>query len=133
MNRVALILATAVLSGRLLSQESPTTPRAARVRIIRGPTIELATEYLTIIRWTTNNPGGSPMHYGIVHYGLSPSRLNEIARSPVRLNPGHSTTVFRVRLDHLKARATFYFTVDSMCVNGERDNVMSPVGHFTTR
>jgi hypothetical protein len=40
------------------------------------------TDYLTIIRWTTNNPGGSPVHYGTVRYGLGPSRLIEIARSP---------------------------------------------------
>ena len=133
MNGVLLILAIALLSGNLLAQESPTTPRAARVRIIQGPAIELATEYLTIIRWTTNNPGGSPVHYGIVRYGVSPSRLNEIVKSPIRLNPGASTTVFRVRLDHLKARTTYYFKVDSMGANGERDSVASPVGHFTTR
>ena len=102
MNRVVLIFAAAVLSGSLLAQESPTTPRAERVRIIQGPAIELATKSLTIVRWTTNNPGGSPVHYGIVHYGLSPSRMIEIARSPIRLNQGHSTTVFRVRLDNLK-------------------------------
>ena len=132
MNRVALTLATAVV-GILLAQEGPTTPRAARVRIIQGPTIELATEYLTIIRWTTNNPGGSPVHYGIVHYGLSPSRLIEIARSPIRLNPGRSMTVFRVRLDNLKARTTYYFRVDSIGANGERDSVTSPLVHFTTR
>lgn len=132
MNRVVLTLATAVLSGSLLAQESPTTPRSAQVRIIQGPTIELATEYLTIIRWATNNPGGSPVHYGIVHYGLSPSRLIEIARSPIRLNPGRSMTVFRVRLDNLKARTTYYFRVGSIGANGERDSATSPVGHFTT-
>jgi hypothetical protein len=130
MNRV--LLATSVLSGSLLAQESPTTPRAAWVKIIQGPTIELATEYLTIIRWTTNNPGGSPVHYGIVHYGISPSRLIETAKSPIRLDPGHSSTVFRVRLDDLKARTTYYFRVDSMEANGERDHVTSPIGRFTT-
>jgi len=131
MNRVLMILAASILS--LLAQESPTTPRAARVQIIQGPTIELATQYLTVIRWTTNNPGGSPVHYGIVHYGTNPSRLIETAKSPIRLNPGHSSTVFRVRLDDLKARTTYYFRVDSMGANGERDRVTSPIGRFTTR
>jgi len=131
MNRVLMILAASILS--LLAQESPTTPRAARVQIIQGPTIELATEYLTVIRWTTNNPGGSPVHYGIVHYGISPSRLIETAKSPIRLNPGHSSTVFRVRLDDLKARTIYHFRVDSMGANGERDSVTSPIGRFTTR
>jgi len=45
MNRVLMILAASILCGGLLAQESPTTPRAARVQIIQGPTIELATEY----------------------------------------------------------------------------------------
>ena len=133
MNRILLLLATALLSGSLVAQDSPMTPRAARMRIIQGPTTELATEYLTIIRWTTNNPGGSPVHYGIVHYGISPSRLTETAKSPIRLNPGHSTTIFRVRLDKLKPRTTYYFSVDSMGANGERDTVTRPVGRFTTR
>ena len=132
MNRGLLILAISVLSGSLLAQESPTTAKAARVRIIEGPEIELAKEHLTIIRWTTNNPGGSPVHYGIVHYGTDPNGLSETAESPIRLNPDHSSTVFRVRLDNLKSRTTYYYTVDSMEGNGTRDGVKSPVKHFTT-
>jgi len=133
MNRVLLILAISVLSGSLLAQESPTTPKAARVRIIQGPKIELAREYLTIIRWTTNNPGGSPVHYGVVHYGTNPKDLSQTAKSPIRLNPGHSYTVFRVRIDGLQPRTTYYYTVDSMGANGKPDEVRSAVKHFTTR
>jgi hypothetical protein len=66
MNRVLLILAISVLGKSLLAQESPTTPKAAWIRIRQGPEIELAKEHFTVIRWTTNNPGGSPVHYGIV-------------------------------------------------------------------
>ena len=132
MNRVLLILAISVLSGSLLAQESPTTPKAARVRIIQGPTIELAREQLTIIRWTTNNPGGSPVHYGIVHYGADPRGLSETAKSPIRLNPGHASTVFRVRIDGLRPRTTYYYTVDSIEANGKGDGVRSAVKHFTT-
>ena len=132
MNRVLLILAISVLSGSLLAQESPMTPKAARVRIIQGPTIELAREQLTIIRWTTNNPGGSPVHYGIVHYGTDPRGLSETAKSPIRLNPGHASTVFRVRIDGLRPRTTYYYTVDSMEANGKGDGVRSAVKHFTT-
>jgi hypothetical protein len=132
MNRVLLILAISVLSGCLLAQESPTTPKAAHVRIIQGPKIELAREQLTIIRWTTNNPGGSPVHYGIVHYGTDPSSLRKTAKSPIRLNPDHSSTVFRVRIDGLQARTTYYYTVDSMEPNGKSDGVRSAVKHFTT-
>src|SRR3979411_2516782 len=97
MNRVLLILGIAVLSGSLLAQESPTTPRAKRVQIIEGPKIELAREQFTIIRWTTNNPGGSPVHYGVVHYGTDPKNLNQTAKSPLRLNPDHPSTIFRTR------------------------------------
>ena len=132
MNRVLLILAISVLSGSLLAQESPTTPKAARVGIIQGPTIELAREQLTIIRWTTNNPGGSPVHYGIVHYGTDPRGLSETAKSPIRLNPGHASTVFRVRIDGLRPRTTYYYTVDSIEANGKGDGVRSAVKHFTT-
>ncbi len=133
MNRVLLILAISVLSGSLVAQESPTTPKAARVRIIQGPKVELAREHLTIISWTTNNPGGSPVHYGIVHYGTDPSVLSETAKSPIRLNPDHSSTVFRVRIDGLQPRTTYYYTVDSIETNGKGDGVRSAVKHFTTR
>src|SRR5271168_1143065 len=118
MSRALVILAISVLNGSLFAQVSPTTPQADRVRIIKGPKIELANEYLTIINWTTNNPGGSPVHYGIVHYGTSSHSLVETAKSPIRLNPDNSLTVFRVRLDNLKPRTTYYYTVDSMQASG---------------
>ena len=89
MNRALAILAISALSGSLCAQVSPTTPEPPQVRIIEGPRIELAKEYLTIIRWTTNNPGGSPVHYGVVHYGTDPNRLIETATSPIRLNADH--------------------------------------------
>ena len=86
----------------------------------------------TIIRRTTNNPGGSPVHYGIVHYGTDPKSLIKTAKSPIRLNPDHSSTVFRVRLDDLEPQTTYYYTVDSMEGTGKKDGVKSSVNHFTT-
>jgi len=132
MNRALLIIAGWILSGTLLAQESPTTPIARHLRIIQGPRIELSGENLTIIRWTTNNPGGSPVHYGVVHYGTDPSRLTETAKSPVRLNPDHASTVFRVRLDNLRAQTTYYFRVESMQANGVGDRITSPLRYFST-
>ena len=132
MNRTLVLLAISVLGGSLSAQESPTTPIAAQVRIIQGPKIELAKEHLTIINWTTNNPGRSPVHYGIVHYGKDPHSLIETAKSPIRLNPDHSSTVFRVRLDNLEPRTTYYYKVDSMEATGKSDWVKSSVNHFTT-
>jgi len=132
MNRVLVMLAILVSSGGLFAQESPTTTKAAQVRIIQGPKIELAKERLTIINWTTNNPGGSPVHYGVVHYGRDPNSLVETAKSPIRLNPDHSSTVFRVRLDDLEPRTTYYYLVESMEANGRSDGVKSSVSRFTT-
>src|SRR5260370_25788229 len=138
MNTLLLKLAvtTAVIclltSKPMAAQVSPTTPRAARVQITRGPEIEMTKEFLTIIRWTTNNPGGSPEHYGVVHSGTDPKNLSETAKSPIRLNPDHASTAFRVRLDNLKPQTTYYYTVDSMEASGKSDGVKSSVNHFTT-
>jgi hypothetical protein len=132
MKKVLLTLSIMVLSGSLLAQESPTTPKAARVQIIQGPEIALAS-WFTVIRWTTNNPGGSPVHYGVVHYGTDPKDLSETAKNPIRLNPYHSSTVFRVHLYNLKPRTTYYYTVDSTESNGKSDGVTSPVQSFTTQ
>lgn len=114
------------------AQVSPTVKKAARVQITQGPELERNDSYLTIITWTSNNPGGSPQHYGVVHYGKGPNRLTETAKSPIRLNPTHDYTVFRVRMDALAPRTTYYYTVDSMEANGTSDGVKSSVKHFTT-
>jgi hypothetical protein len=131
MKKVLLTLSIMVFSGSLFAQESPTTPKAARLQIIQGPEIALAS-WFTVIRWTTNNPGGSPVHYGIVHYGTDPKDLSQTAKNPIRLNPYHSETVFRVHLYNLKPRTTYYYTVDSVESNGKSDGVTSPVQSFTT-
>src|SRR6202011_3567162 len=132
MNKVLLTLSIMVLSGHLLAQESPTTPRAAHVQITQGPEIALAGGYLTVIRWTVNNPGGGPVHYGVVHYGTDPKDLSQTAKNPIRLNPSHSSTVFRVNLYDLPPKTTYYYKVDSMDANGKSDGVTSPVNTFTT-
>jgi hypothetical protein len=132
MKKVLLTLSIMVFSGSLFAQESPTTPKAARVQIIQGPEIALAS-WFTVIRWTTNNPGGSPVHYGVVHYGTDPKDLSQTAKNPIRLNPYHSETVFRVHLYNLKPRTTYYYTVDSVESNGKSDGVTSPVQSFTTQ
>src|ERR1700680_1399800 len=138
MNTLLLKLAiTTAVTGTLTSsamhaQISPTIPKAARVQITQGPEIEMSKEFLTIIRWTTNNPGGSPEHYGVVHYGPDPKNLSETAKSPIRLNPDHASTVFRVRLDHLKPGTFYYYTVGSMEANGTDDGMKSTVKRLST-
>ena len=129
---IGVAIIVLLTSRPMPGQVSQTTPKAARVRIIQGPEIEINKALLTIIRWTTDYPGGSPEHYGVVHYGTDPKNLNQIAKSPIRLNPDHASTIFRVRLDDLKPQTTYYYTVGSMEASGTDDGTTSPVKTFTT-
>ena len=127
MNRLLITLAiTATLSSNpIAAQVSPTTKKAASVRIIQGPAPERADDYLTIIRWTTNNPGGSPEHFGVVRYGTNPKDLSQIAKSPIRLNPDHPQTIFRVRVGGgLQPRTTYYYreTSEERGASATREN-----------
>ena len=138
MNGLLVILAIATTVGSLLSsnpaaaQLLPPAKKAERVEITKGPELESATNHLTIIRWTTNNPGGSDVHYGIVHYGTDPKDLSQTAKNPIRLNQGHQYTTFRVRIEGLKPQTTYYYTVTSEESNGKSDGVKSAVNKFIT-
>src|ERR1700746_407204 len=135
MNKALLGLSIMILSGSglALAQESPITPKAARVQISGGPEVPLVGGYLTVIRWTVNNPGGLPVHYGVVRYGIDPKNLSQAAQDPIRLNPYHSSTVFRVNLYDLPSKTTYYYTVESVDSSGKRDGVTSPLKTFPTR
>ena len=133
MIKALLALSITILSGSLLAQESPITPRAERVQISEGPEVPLVGGYLTVIRWTVSNPGGLPVHYGVVHYGRDPKSLSQTAKNSIRLNPYHSSTVFRVNLYDLPPKTTLYYTVESMDSGGKSDGVTSPVETFTTK
>ncbi len=138
MKRVLLTLTITILSGSLLSpspanaQLLPPNAKAARVRITQGPELEAANGYLTIVRWTTNNPGGSDDHFAVIHYGTDPKNLNETAKSHIRLNRSHSYTVFRVRLGPVKPKTTYYYKVTSMGSDGKSDGEESAINDFTT-
>ena len=138
MNRLLLTLAITTTVGSLLSsnpavaQLLPPAKKAERVEITKGPELESATNHLTIIRWTTNNPGGSDVHYGIVHYGTDPKDLSQTAKNPIRLNQSHQYTKFRVRIEGLEPRTTYYYTVTSEESNGKSDGMKSTVNKFTT-
>ena len=133
MNKAVLALSIMMLSGSLSAQESPITPKAERVRISEGPEVPLVGGYLTVIRWTVNNPGGLPVHYGVVHYGTDPKNLSQTGKNPIRLNPYHSSTVFRVNLYDLPPKTTYYYSVQSMDSSGKSDGVTSPIKTFTTQ
>ena len=138
MKGLVLRLAIAATIGSLLSsspthaQIPPPAKRAAHVEITEGPEVELSKSHLTIIRWTTNNPGGSDVHYGVVHYGTDPKELSQMAKNPITLNQSHPQTTFRVQMRGLEPRTTYYYTVTSMERNGKSDEVKSEVREFTT-
>ena len=124
--------ASLLFSNPSAAQLPPPAKRAARVEITKGPEVELSKSHLTIVRWTTNNPGGSDVHYGDVHYGTDPKELSRMAKNPITLNQGHPESTFRVHMRDLKPRTTYYYTVTSMESNGKSDGVKSEVRNFTT-
>ena len=142
--RILSSLTIMTLGGSLLCSSSIASPlvpdarilppakQAERVRVTEGPAIESAKGNLIIIKWTSNNPGGTDEHFGVVHYGTDPGHLSQTVQSPVRLNQNHALTVFRVRVDGLRPQTTYYFAVDSMQGNGRSDGVKSAVNHFTS-
>ena len=115
------------------AQLIPPAKKASHVQITEGPSLESAQDTWAIITWTSNNPGGSDEHFGVVHYGTNAKDLSQTAKSHIRLNQQHSYTVFRVRVLNLQPRTTYYYTVDSMDPNGTSDGVKSPVKQFATR
>jgi hypothetical protein len=102
------------------------------VEIKQGPALESARADMAIIRWTTNNPGGTDDRFGVVYYGTDPKDLRQMAKSHIRLNRQHPETIFRVRVVGLKPRTTYYYKVSSTESNGTPDPVKSPVNEFTT-
>jgi Purple acid Phosphatase, N-terminal domain len=115
-------------------------PRSAYARHNSGapqdkasPTIESVSDTLAFISWTTPNPGGTILHYAIVHYGKDPNHLEFTAKSPTRINPSHTEMVFRVRMDGLEPGTTYYYKVRSEQATGIPDRLTSGVNEFTTR
>ena len=138
MNSLLLTVAITVAVGSLLScsptvtQIPPPGKKAERVDITKGPALELARDDFAIIRWTTNNPGGTDVHFGVVHYGTDPKDLSQMAKSQIRLNRGHPETIFRVRMPGLKPQTTYYYKVTSIDSNGKSHDLESPLKQFTT-
>jgi len=143
MNRLLLIPTAAValtliatgtffFSPQAAAQATSPSKQTSRVHITKGPALESARENWAIITWTSNNPGGSDEHFGVVHYGTDPKNLSQTAKSHIRLNPGHSYTVFRVRVENLQPKTTYYYKVDSANASGASDKVPSSVKTFRT-
>jgi phosphodiesterase/alkaline phosphatase D-like protein len=119
-------------SNRAAAQILSPMRKAERVEITQGPVLESARDELAIIRWTTNNPGGTDVHFAVVQYGTDPGDLSQTAKSQIRINRGHLETIFRVRMAGLKPQTTYYYKVTSTESTGKSDGVESPVRQFTT-
>jgi hypothetical protein len=132
--KLAIIAAASSLlfSNPIVAQNPPPQKRAEHVEITKAPELEIAHDDLAIIRWTSTNPGGDDAHFAVAHYGTDPNDLSQVAKSPIRLNRGHAETIFRVRMQGLKPRTTYYYKVTSTGSGGESDGVESSVNHFTT-
>jgi phosphodiesterase/alkaline phosphatase D-like protein len=102
-------------------------------QITAGPELESTNESMAIIRWTTTNPGGTDLHYGIVHYGTEAKKLSEVAKSPNRRSPSHPDMIFRVRITGLNPQTTYYYTVESTGATGVNDGVSSHIESFKTK
>jgi phosphodiesterase/alkaline phosphatase D-like protein len=97
------------------------------------PTIESVFDTLAFIRWVTPNPGGTILHYAVVHYGTDPKHLDRTAKSPTRINSAQSEMIFRVRVGDLQPGTTYYYRVFSEQATGISDPATSGVQQFTTR
>src|SRR5258708_37473369 len=108
---VSLFFSNLIVSqvNRYSPKELPPATKAARVRITQGPELELANDKSAIIRRTSNNPGGSPEHFGIVHFCTNPKVLSQTAKSHIQFNHSPSYTVFRVRVEDLAPPTKYYY------------------------
>ena len=107
-------------------------PAHKAAQLTAGPELELATDAFAIIRWTITNPGGTDLHYGVVHYGTDAKNLTQVAESPNRRNPSHPDMTFRVRIVGLNSNTTYYYRVESAGATDVNDGVFSPVRTFKT-
>ena len=98
-----------------------------------APVIESITDTLAFISWTAQNPGGTILHYAVVHYGKDPNHLDWTAKSPTRVSPSLSEMVFRVRMNDLEPGTTYYYKVSSTQATGISDPATSAVSQFTTQ
>jgi hypothetical protein len=102
-------------------------------QVSASPLIESVSDTLAFVSWKTPNPGGTILHYAIVHYGKDPKHLALNAKSPTRINLSHSEMVFRVRIDGLEPGTTYYYRVSSEQATGISDPAPNGVNQFTTQ
>src|SRR5260370_40645668 len=95
------VAASLIGSSPIVAQQIPGDERARSVQIIVGPALESATEKSAIIRWMSTTPAGPAEQFAVGHYRTDPKDLNQMAKSPIRLNMAHPNTIFRQQVDSL--------------------------------
>jgi hypothetical protein len=132
---LAKVSITATVGGLLCASPSlaqTAAPKAQNVQMTKQPSLEIAYDDVCIITWDTNNPGGHPDQFGVVHFGEQRDALTNTAQSHIRLNPGHPETRWRVRLTSLKPNTHYYYRVTSKEANGSSSQPESGPSEFTT-
>jgi len=114
---VAVSVSILIFAVQTASQQRPAGKKTARMRIIKGPELESATDNSVIIRWTTNT-GSSLIEHSVVHYGTDPKNLNRKAESPNRWNQNLHYMIHRVSVMNLMPQTTYYYTVESVRGDG---------------
>jgi phosphodiesterase/alkaline phosphatase D-like protein len=139
MNRLipTLIIAFAVniliFPVQTASQEPSARRKAARIRIIKGPALESATDNSAIIRWTTNT-GSGLIERSVVHYGTDRKSLNRRADSLNRWNQNLPSMIHRVSVMNLAPGTTYYYRVESVrSDNTPLEGKSNTINRFTTR
>jgi hypothetical protein len=135
-NGSRLMIAICVMAVGMLFLQPPLAcagEGSSPAQVNVSPTVESVAETFAFIRWSTRNPGGTILHYAIVHYGKDPSHLDSTATSPNRINPSHNDMIFRVRMNDLQPDTTYYYKVSSTQADGTSDPVTSSVSQFNTR
>ena len=107
---------------------------ASRVRIVQAPTLESSTDTSAIVRWTTNSVAGTTVRYGVVHFGVDPRHLSQVAKSQNRWNRGLPSMIYRVQVDNLEPGLTYYYSVETTDAKGVSEGGMNSELHqFTTQ
>jgi hypothetical protein len=133
-----VFLVTAAAGGLTVSDRLAAGDRARTdettpgVRIMQEPTLETTTDTSAIVRWTTNNVAGTTVRYGVVHFGVDPRDLRQVAKSQNRWNTDLPSMTYRVYMDNLEPGLTYYYSVEFTDANGTSQGIDSAVRQFTT-
>jgi hypothetical protein len=105
----------------------------SRERIIEEPTLETSTGTSAIVRWRTNSVEGTTVRYGVVHFGVDPRALRQVAKSQNRWNRSLPSMTYRVWVDNLEPGLTYYYLVEFTDATGASEGADSAVHQFTTQ